>query len=206
MYKKTFVHDSLNFRKCDQYVVVVKVLIKFHGRKLQIIIEIYFENRHTWCVSGVRVKHAPRVSWPALVRANEWTACVKMSPVLRWTVLVLVICVLFLTILAADSKQKPKKKKDIRDYNDADMARLLEQWEVRYSGAFLWKLPRMSAANHSSTKHFMLWIYRNLYWHRTYPESWHYVMSLVILYLNAKSHSGGVRNPDYGWLLIAGNW
>ena len=23
-----------------------------------------------------------------------------------------------------------KKKKDIRDYNDADMARLLEQWEV----------------------------------------------------------------------------
>lgn len=25
----------------------------------------------------------------------------------------------------------PKKKKDIRDYNDADMARLLEQWEVR---------------------------------------------------------------------------
>ena len=24
-----------------------------------------------------------------------------------------------------------KKKKDIRDYNDADMARLLEQWEVR---------------------------------------------------------------------------
>ncbi|KAL2088984.1 hypothetical protein ACEWY4_015883 [Coilia grayii] len=24
---------------------------------------------------------------------------------------------------------KPKKKKDIRDYNDADMARLLEQWE-----------------------------------------------------------------------------
>ncbi|KAG8516393.1 LRP chaperone MESD [Galemys pyrenaicus] len=25
----------------------------------------------------------------------------------------------------------PRKKKDIRDYNDADMARLLEQWEVR---------------------------------------------------------------------------
>ena len=25
----------------------------------------------------------------------------------------------------------PAKKKDIRDYNDADMARLLEQWEVR---------------------------------------------------------------------------
>lgn len=51
----------------------------------------------------------------------------------------LVLCDLFLTVLAADSKQKQKKKKDIRDYNDADMARLLEQWEVRYSGAFLCK-------------------------------------------------------------------
>lgn len=28
------------------------------------------------------------------------------------------------------SDSKLKKKKDIRDYNDADMARLLEQWEV----------------------------------------------------------------------------
>lgn len=28
----------------------------------------------------------------------------------------------------------PAKKKDIRDYNDADMARLLEQWEVRGGG------------------------------------------------------------------------
>ncbi|CAF95960.1 unnamed protein product, partial [Tetraodon nigroviridis] len=52
-----------------------------------------------------------------------------MSPVLRWTLLVLVLCALFFTVLAADSQQKPKKKKDIRDYNDADMARLLEQWE-----------------------------------------------------------------------------
>ncbi|KAK2853369.1 hypothetical protein Q5P01_006030 [Channa striata] len=31
--------------------------------------------------------------------------------------------------IASDAKEKPKKKKDIRDYNDADMARLLEQWE-----------------------------------------------------------------------------
>lgn len=28
------------------------------------------------------------------------------------------------------SNSNPKKKKDIRDYNDADMAKLLEQWEV----------------------------------------------------------------------------
>lgn len=60
-----------------------------------------------------------------------------MSPVLRWTVLGLVLCAVFLTVLAADTKQKPTKKKDIRDYNDADMARLLEQWEVCFSGAFL---------------------------------------------------------------------
>lgn len=121
------------------------------------ISEIYFENRHTWCISGLRVEHAPLVSWPPLVRANEWRACVKMSPVLRWTVLVLVLCALFLTIFA-DSKQKPKKKKDIRDYNDADMARLLEQWEVRSSGVFLWKWIHMSAAGLSSIKPFMLWI------------------------------------------------
>lgn len=41
----------------------------------------------------------------------------------------LLLCTYFLCILAIDSKDKPKKKKDIRDYNDADMARLLEQWE-----------------------------------------------------------------------------
>ncbi|TRY90283.1 hypothetical protein DNTS_025664 [Danionella cerebrum] len=35
--------------------------------------------------------------------------------------------VLFITVQCADNK--PKKKKDIRDYNDADMARLLEEWE-----------------------------------------------------------------------------
>ncbi|XP_049459457.1 LRP chaperone MESD [Epinephelus fuscoguttatus] len=49
----------------------------------------------------------------------------------RWrcVTLVLLLCTYFLCILAIDSKDKPKKKKDIRDYNDADMARLLEQWE-----------------------------------------------------------------------------
>lgn len=58
-----------------------------------------------------------------------------MSPELR-RLLLLLLCVLFLTNSAADSKEKPRKKKDIRDYNDADMARLLEQWEVSLSGAF----------------------------------------------------------------------
>ncbi|KAI4895453.1 hypothetical protein NFI96_009078 [Prochilodus magdalenae] len=34
------------------------------------------------------------------------------------------------TLAVADcTDTKPKKKKDIRDYNDADMARLLEEWE-----------------------------------------------------------------------------
>ncbi|XP_056881060.1 LRP chaperone MESD [Takifugu flavidus] len=57
-----------------------------------------------------------------------------MSPVLGRSLrppplLLLLLCALFLSNSAADSKEKPRKKKDIRDYNDADMARLLEQWE-----------------------------------------------------------------------------
>lgn len=41
----------------------------------------------------------------------------------------LLLCSALLCVSAAENKDKPKKKKDIRDYNDADMARLLEQWE-----------------------------------------------------------------------------
>lgn len=40
---------------------------------------------------------------------------------------VLVFAVFILSVQCSESKAK---KKDIRDYNDADMARLLEQWEV----------------------------------------------------------------------------
>lgn len=47
----------------------------------------------------------------------------------RWRCVALLFCTFLLCVSAADSKDKPKKKKDIRDYNDADMARLLEQWE-----------------------------------------------------------------------------
>lgn len=35
-----------------------------------------------------------------------------------------------------------RKKKDIRDYNDADMARLLEQWEVRGAPGLFHPPPR----------------------------------------------------------------
>ncbi|XP_040896268.1 LRP chaperone MESD [Toxotes jaculatrix] len=52
-----------------------------------------------------------------------------MASDFRWRCAVLLLCTYLLCILAADSKDKTKKKKDIRDYNDADMARLLEQWE-----------------------------------------------------------------------------
>ncbi|XP_020792746.1 LRP chaperone MESD [Boleophthalmus pectinirostris] len=41
----------------------------------------------------------------------------------------LLLCTVFVFVCAAENQDKPKKKKDIRDYNDADMARLLEQWE-----------------------------------------------------------------------------
>ncbi|XP_063304981.1 LRP chaperone MESD [Pelobates fuscus] len=39
------------------------------------------------------------------------------------------LCFLLLVSLAGSVDEKKKKKKDIRDYNDADMARLLDQWE-----------------------------------------------------------------------------
>ncbi|XP_035508450.1 LRP chaperone MESD [Morone saxatilis] len=52
-----------------------------------------------------------------------------MASDFRWKCAVLLLCTYLLCILAADGNDKPKKKKDIRDYNDADMARLLEQWE-----------------------------------------------------------------------------
>ncbi|XP_043927957.1 LRP chaperone MESD-like [Protopterus annectens] len=47
-----------------------------------------------------------------------------------WLLLLLLIILVAVFVQADDvKKEKPKKKKDIRDYNDADMARLLEQWE-----------------------------------------------------------------------------
>ncbi|XP_037102687.1 LRP chaperone MESD [Syngnathus acus] len=52
-----------------------------------------------------------------------------MTSAFRWKCVALLFCTCLFHSLAADSKDKPKKKKDIRDYNDADMARLLEQWE-----------------------------------------------------------------------------
>ncbi|XP_003225952.1 LRP chaperone MESD [Anolis carolinensis] len=50
----------------------------------------------------------------------------------RFWGLVVALCVLAASFAAEEPKKppsKPAKKKDIRDYNDADMARLLEQWE-----------------------------------------------------------------------------
>ncbi|XP_061740254.1 LRP chaperone MESD [Nerophis ophidion] len=53
-----------------------------------------------------------------------------MAPHGRRKYVVLLLCAFLLYCVAAESKDKPKKKKkDIRDYNDADMARLLEEWE-----------------------------------------------------------------------------
>ncbi|XP_060899322.1 LRP chaperone MESD [Labrus mixtus] len=52
-----------------------------------------------------------------------------MASDFRWRCGVLLLCTYLLSVSATGSKEKPQKKKDIRDYNDADMARLLEQWE-----------------------------------------------------------------------------
>lgn len=50
----------------------------------------------------------------------------------------MLLCLALICVLALsnDKSKKPKKKKDIRDYNDADMARLLEEWEVNYPSCF----------------------------------------------------------------------
>ncbi|CAL8246626.1 unnamed protein product [Lota lota] len=52
-----------------------------------------------------------------------------MASDFRWKCLVLLLCTHLLVVIGTESPNKPKKKKDIRDYNDADMARLLEEWE-----------------------------------------------------------------------------
>ncbi|XP_045929665.1 LRP chaperone MESD [Micropterus dolomieu] len=52
-----------------------------------------------------------------------------MASDFRWRCVAFLLCTYLLCVLATGSKDNPKKKKDIRDYNDADMARLLEQWE-----------------------------------------------------------------------------
>ncbi|XP_016369473.1 LDLR chaperone MESD-like [Sinocyclocheilus rhinocerous] len=49
------------------------------------------------------------------------------SPVSCSTASVLFFLILFTSVHCTDTKSK--KKKDIRDYNEADMARLLEEWE-----------------------------------------------------------------------------
>ncbi|XP_051757238.1 LRP chaperone MESD [Ctenopharyngodon idella] len=62
------------------------------------------------------------------ISPNQRATSLKMaSPVSSRTVSVLLFLILFISIHCTETK--PKKKKDIRDYNDADMARLLEEWE-----------------------------------------------------------------------------
>uniref|UniRef100_W5N572 LRP chaperone MESD n=2 Tax=Lepisosteus oculatus TaxID=7918 RepID=W5N572_LEPOC len=54
----------------------------------------------------------------------------KMASPCWWSYGLVLLCLAVVCSVVADVKnQKPKKKKDIRDYNDADMARLLEEWE-----------------------------------------------------------------------------
>ncbi|XP_034536595.1 LRP chaperone MESD [Notolabrus celidotus] len=53
-----------------------------------------------------------------------------MAADFRWRCMVLLLFTHLLCVVSeTEGGGKTKKKKDIRDYNDADMARLLEQWE-----------------------------------------------------------------------------
>ncbi|XP_017333591.1 LRP chaperone MESD [Ictalurus punctatus] len=51
-----------------------------------------------------------------------------MASSIRWRCVSVLLFVVFILSVHC-SNSNPKKKKDIRDYNDADMAKLLEQWE-----------------------------------------------------------------------------
>ena len=49
------------------------------------------------------------------------------------TVFVIFVCISFLIVGAKKTKEKPEwAKKDIRDFSDADMERLLDQWDVSF--------------------------------------------------------------------------
>ena len=65
-----------------------------------------------------------------------------MASDFRWKCLALLLCTQLLVVIGSDGPNKPKKKKDIRDYNDADMARLLEEWEVMDGNSFGLVLPK----------------------------------------------------------------
>ncbi|XP_064245437.1 LRP chaperone MESD [Passer domesticus] len=53
----------------------------------------------------------------------------KMAAAAGWALLALALCLSAAAATGGSEGKRPPKKKDIRDYNDADMARLLEQWE-----------------------------------------------------------------------------
>ncbi|KAG7250594.1 hypothetical protein CRUP_020936 [Coryphaenoides rupestris] len=52
-----------------------------------------------------------------------------MASDFRWKSQPLLLLLLLCSLVLFVTANKDKKKKDIRDYNDADMARLLEEWE-----------------------------------------------------------------------------
>lgn len=64
-----------------------------------------------------------------MAAACGWRGCLGL----------LVLACALAAVLGAEGPEggppkQARKKKDIRDYNDADMARLLEQWEVCWGG------------------------------------------------------------------------
>lgn len=87
------------------------------------------ETPHAVCAGSVYVTLGSPFLCAANMAASRWLRAV-----------LLFLCASDLLLLsppeacAADTPGEatppPRKKKDIRDYNDADMARLLEQWEV----------------------------------------------------------------------------
>lgn len=132
----------LSIRTWDKHVVEVWLLKRWRGLSIALVLfwNPPWARANFACLSFIFfyacLRHAPLASWPVHSWANRKTPSGIMASDFRLRSVLLLICTYFVVILATSSTNKAKKK-DIRDYNDADMARLLEQWEVRLRATFI---------------------------------------------------------------------
>ncbi|XP_077084187.1 LRP chaperone MESD isoform X2 [Siphateles boraxobius] len=77
------------------------------------------------------------------------------TPVSSRTVSVLLFLIFFISVHCTETKAK--KKKDIRDYNDADMARLLEEWEMMTSKRVIYRSTKGNPTEKETEEITSLW-------------------------------------------------
>lgn len=97
------------------------------------------ETPHAVCAGSV----CSPLHWAANMAASSWLRAVLLF-LCASDLLLLSPPEAYATDTPGEAITPPRKKKDIRDYNDADMARLLEQWEVRVARILLSIFPYRS--------------------------------------------------------------